>query len=81
MPTDQTIEFDERQFIKAGVPIGRKPTIDLKNNHLQYLVTWYGLSFLSTIFLIVALRKAKRGGVVSQDQLMKEKLKHSRKYM
>ncbi|CAI4038805.1 hypothetical protein SMKI_06G1530 [Saccharomyces mikatae IFO 1815] len=80
-PTDQTIEFDERQFIKAGVPIGRKPTIDLKNNHLQYLVTWYGLSLLSTIFLIVALRKVKRGGVISQDQMIKEKLKHTRKYM
>ncbi|EJS43624.1 shy1p [Saccharomyces arboricola H-6] len=80
-PTDQTIEFNEWQFIKAGVPIGRKPTIDLKNNHLQYLVTWYGLSFLSTIFLVVALKKTKRGGVVSQDQLIKEKLKHTRKYM
>ncbi|KOG99604.1 cytochrome oxidase assembly protein SHY1 [Saccharomyces eubayanus] len=79
--TDQTIEFNEWQFIKAGVPIGRKPTIDLKNNHLQYLVTWYGLSLLSTIFLAVALAKAKKGGVVSQDQLIKDKLKHTRKYM
>ncbi|CAI4062477.1 hypothetical protein SKDZ_07G3570 [Saccharomyces kudriavzevii ZP591] len=80
-PTDQTIEFNEWQFIKAGVPIGRKPTIDLKNNHLQYLVTWYGLSLLSTLFLVVALRKTKKGGVVSQDQLIKEKLKHTKKYM
>ncbi|CAR24358.1 cytochrome oxidase assembly protein SHY1 [Lachancea thermotolerans CBS 6340] len=73
-------EFNEFQFVKSGVPIGKVPKIDLKNNHLQYLVTWYGLSFLSTIFLIVALRR-NRGGAVSQAQLKRDKLKHAKKYM
>lgn len=75
------LEFNEFQFIKAGVPIGRRPTIDLRNNHLQYLVTWYGLSFLSTIFLVIALKKFWRGSVISQAQLRKDKLKQAQKYM
>lgn len=74
-------EFDEYQFVKAGVPIGKQPKIDLRNNHLQYLVTWYGLSLLSTIFLVVALRKYNKSAVISPDQLKNEKLKHAKRYM
>lgn len=74
-------EFTEWQLIQAGVPIGKEPKIDLRNNHLQYLVTWYGLSLLSTIFLIGALKKYRQGSAVSQAQLKKEKLRHAKKYM
>lgn len=74
-------EFDEYQFVKAGVPIGKQPKIDLRNNHLQYLVTWYGLSLLSTIFLVVALRKYSKKGAISPDQLKSDKLRHAKKYM
>lgn len=74
-------EFTEWQFAQAGVPIGKEPKIDLRNNHLQYLVTWYGLAFLSTIFLIVALRKYRKGSAISQAQLKKEKLKHAQRFM
>ncbi|CCD25883.2 cytochrome oxidase assembly protein SHY1 NDAI_0G01070 [Naumovozyma dairenensis CBS 421] len=81
MNDDDTAEFNEFQFIKAGVPIGKKPTIDLRNAHLQYLVTWYGLSLLSTVFLIIAIKKYWKRGVVSPEQLKKDKLKHAKKYM
>ncbi len=78
---DLSTQFTEWQFMKAGVPIGKKPTIDLRNNHLQYLVTWYGLSFMSTIFLVVALRKYWwKGNVVSQMQLKQDKLRHAKRY-
>ncbi|CAL9737536.1 cytochrome oxidase assembly protein Shy1p [Monosporozyma servazzii] len=78
---DMSTQFTEWQFLKAGIPIGKKPAVDLRNNHLQYLVTWYGLSFMSTIFLVVALRKYWwKGNVVSQMQLKKDKLRHARKY-
>lgn len=78
---DLSSQFTEWQFMKAGVPIGKKPTIDLRNNHLQYLVTWYGLSFMSTIFLVVALRKYWwKGNVVSQLQLKQDKLRHAKRY-
>ncbi|GAV52981.1 hypothetical protein ZYGR_0AI02630 [Zygosaccharomyces rouxii] len=74
-------EFTEWQFVQAGVPIGKEPKIDLRNNHLQYLITWYGLASLSTIFLIVALKKYRRGSAISQTQLKKEKLKHAQRFM
>lgn len=81
LPPTAQVELGEWQLAKAGVPIGKKPKIDLKNNHLQYLITWYGLSFLSSIFLLIALRKFRRGGAISQAQLKKEKLKHAQKFM
>lgn len=79
--TPEVADLGEWQMAKAGVPIGKKPKIDLKNNHLQYLITWYGLSFLSTIFLLIALRKYRRGGAVSQAILKKEKLEHAQRNM
>ncbi|CCE63041.1 hypothetical protein TPHA_0D04080 [Tetrapisispora phaffii CBS 4417] len=77
----EVIEFSEEQFRRAGVPIGKLPKIDFKNNHLQYIVTWYGLTFLSSIFLIVALVKMRKGNTASQAALKKEKLNHAKKYM
>lgn len=79
--TDESVEFSEWQFVRAGVPIGKPLKIDLKNNHLQYLVTWYGLSFLSSIFLVVALMKFRGGSAGSQAKMQKDKLRHSQKYM
>ncbi|AMD21938.1 HFR083Wp [Eremothecium sinecaudum] len=76
---DDDLEFNEYQFIKAGVPLGVQAKVTFKNNHLQYLVTWYGLSLLSSIFLIAALRKSG-GSALSQAQIMADKLKHSKKF-
>lgn len=73
-------EFNQYQFVKAGVPLGKAPKIDLKNNHLQYLVTWYGLSFLSSIFLFIALKRG-RGGAITQAQMKQDKLKHAKRFM
>ncbi|SCW02387.1 LAFE_0F05314g1_1 [Lachancea fermentati] len=80
LDNDSNVEFNEYQLVKAGVPIGKTPKIDLKNNHLQYLVTWYGLSFLSSIFLVIALKR-NRSGAVSQSQLKRDKLRHAKKFM
>lgn len=27
--------------IEKGIPVGRPPTIDLRNSHLSYVITWY----------------------------------------
>ena len=79
--SEEGLEFDEMQFVRAGVPIGKRPVVDFRNNHLQYLVTWYGLSFLSTIFLIVALRKYRKGNVLSQAQSIAERERRARRFM
>lgn len=33
------MEFYRRET--AGIPIGRAPEVNLRNNHLQYVFTWY----------------------------------------
>jgi len=42
-----------------GIPIGRAPTIDLRNSHLSYVITWYALSGL-TGFMFTRLLLKKR---------------------
>ncbi|KAG0680402.1 surf-like protein [Pichia californica] len=56
---DTAEEFDPLQFINAGVPLGKIPKVDYKNNHLNYLVTWYSLSVASSVLLIYMFRKGK----------------------
>lgn len=70
---DTSEEFDPLQFINAGVPLGKVPKIDYKNNHLNYLVTWYSLSFASTVLLVYMFKK---GRFLNPTE---EKLKYTKK--
>lgn len=72
---DTAEEFDPNQFISAGVPLGKVPKIDYKNNHMNYLITWFSLSFASTILLAYTLKKGKM--INPKD----EKLLHAKKIM
>ncbi|ODQ45768.1 hypothetical protein PICMEDRAFT_34561 [Pichia membranifaciens NRRL Y-2026] len=72
---DTAEEFDPLQFINAGVPLGKIPKVDYKNNHLNYLVTWYSLSFASTVLLIYMFKKGKFMNPTE------EKLKYTKKIM
>ncbi|KAL3466779.1 SURF1 family-domain-containing protein [Aspergillus heterothallicus] len=40
-----------------GIPIGRAAEVNLKNNHSQYIFTWYGLSLATSIMLWMIVRK------------------------
>ncbi|OJJ84202.1 cytochrome oxidase assembly protein SHY1 [Aspergillus glaucus CBS 516.65] len=40
-----------------GIPIGRAPAVNLRNNHGQYIMTWYGLSFATSVMLFMIIRK------------------------
>lgn len=44
----------------SGFPIGGVTLIDLPNNHLQYVVTWYGLALALAAIAVVSWRKARR---------------------
>ncbi|KAF8641180.1 hypothetical protein AX17_000815 [Amanita inopinata Kibby_2008] len=46
--------------LSKGVPIGRPPTVDLRNSHLSYVVTWYSLSALTSVMFIGLLKKRKK---------------------
>ncbi|KAF2752333.1 SURF1-domain-containing protein [Sporormia fimetaria CBS 119925] len=44
-----------------GIPIGRAPTVNLKNNHTQYIFTWYALSAATAIMFYMVVKKPISG--------------------
>ncbi|EGE09557.1 COX1 assembly protein [Trichophyton equinum CBS 127.97] len=40
-----------------GIPIGRAAEVNLRNNHAQYIFTWYGLSLATAIMLWMVVKK------------------------
>ena len=47
---------------EAGIPIGRPAEVNLRNNHAQYIFTWYALS-AATAAMFFMIAKSPRGGV------------------
>jgi len=43
-----------------GIPIGRPAEVNLRNNHTQYIFTWYALSAATTVMLWMVIRKPPR---------------------
>lgn len=41
----------------AGIPIGRTPEVNIRNNHTQYIFTWYSLSLATSIMLWMVVKK------------------------
>ncbi|KAH9486530.1 Surfeit locus protein 1 [Psilocybe cubensis] len=49
--------------IGKGIPVGRAPTVDLRNSHLSYVITWFSLSGLTAfMFFRVLVNKRKAPG-------------------
>ncbi|KAF8349678.1 mitochondrial protein required for respiration [Amanita rubescens] len=46
--------------LSKGVPIGRPPTVDLRNTHLSYVITWYSLSALTSFMFFRLLKRRKQ---------------------
>ncbi|KAK7188616.1 hypothetical protein DPSP01_005577 [Paraphaeosphaeria sporulosa] len=44
-----------------GIPVGRAPTVNLRNNHTQYIFTWYALSFATSIMFWMVVKKPISG--------------------
>lgn len=66
-------EFTKGQFIRNGVPIGAVPEVNLRNNHLEYMVTWYSLALVSSVLIFFVVRKKKVNP-------LQQKLKHAKKF-
>jgi len=45
--------------LSRGIPVGRAPTIDLRNAHLSYVITWYALSGLTAFMFARVLINRK----------------------
>ncbi|KAG6002486.1 hypothetical protein E4U21_003014 [Claviceps maximensis] len=44
-------------FEARGIPYGRAAEVNLRNNHAQYIFTWYGLSLATAIMLYMVMKK------------------------
>lgn len=67
-------EYQEFEFVKQGVPIAATPKVKFSNNHMQYLVTWFSLSFFSAGLLIWNMRK-KSGGAEKAIEAKRKNMK------
>ncbi|KIY51264.1 SURF1-domain-containing protein [Fistulina hepatica ATCC 64428] len=38
--------------VEHGIPLGRPATVDLRNAHLSYVITWFGLSAFTSFMLV-----------------------------
>ncbi|RDI89704.1 hypothetical protein Vi05172_g742 [Venturia inaequalis] len=53
-------DFLEEQRREArGIPIGRSPEVHLRNNHAQYIFTWYTLSLATAVMLWMVVKKKR----------------------
>ncbi|KAJ5772157.1 hypothetical protein N7520_002686 [Penicillium odoratum] len=43
--------------LAKGMPLGRAAEVNLRNNHAQYIFTWYGLSLATSIMMWMLIRK------------------------
>ncbi|BEJ15364.1 hypothetical protein CspHIS471_0411310 [Cutaneotrichosporon sp. HIS471] len=42
-----------------GVPVGRPPTIELRNQHMTYVITWFSLCAATTVMLGLVIRSGR----------------------
>jgi surfeit locus 1 family protein len=49
--------YQENELIRKGIPVGRSPVVEVRNHHLQYIITWYSLSAATTAMLWVLLKR------------------------
>ncbi|KAJ5884990.1 Surfeit locus 1 [Penicillium taxi] len=54
MVPDLLVTYDRTA---KGIPIGRAAEVNLKNNHAQYIFTWFSLSLATSIMMWMVVRK------------------------
>ncbi|KAF2773904.1 SURF1-domain-containing protein [Teratosphaeria nubilosa] len=59
MKPDLLVTYDRTA---KGVPIGRAPEVNLRNNHTQYIFTWFSLSLATSIMLWMVVKRPPGGG-------------------
>ncbi|KAI1619468.1 SURF1 family-domain-containing protein [Exophiala viscosa] len=55
MTPDLLVSYDREA---KGIPIGRAAEVNLRNNHVQYIFTWYSLSAATALMMWMLLKKA-----------------------
>ena len=54
MTPDLLVSYDREA---KGVPIGRPAEVNLRNNHTQYIFTWFSLSLATSVMLWMVVKK------------------------
>ncbi|KIY69153.1 mitochondrial protein required for respiration [Cylindrobasidium torrendii FP15055 ss-10] len=54
---------DANRKIMHGEPVGRTATVNLRNSHLSYVITWFSLSALTTFMFLRLLRNRSKNNV------------------
>ncbi|KAI9668331.1 MAG: surf-like protein [Trizodia sp. TS-e1964] len=54
MEPDLLMAYDREA---KGIPIGRAAQVNLRNNHTQYIFTWYSLALATSIMLWMVIKK------------------------
>ncbi|KAI1116594.1 SURF1 family protein [Nemania sp. NC0429] len=57
---EQTMEpglMQALEMTSKGIPIGRPAEVNLRNNHAQYIFTWYGLALATSIMFYMVVKK------------------------
>ncbi|KAF2861439.1 putative COX1 assembly protein Shy1 [Piedraia hortae CBS 480.64] len=47
--------------IDKGIPIGRPAEVNLRNNHTQYIFTWFSLSLATSVMLFMVMKQSRGG--------------------
>ncbi|CAK3785409.1 related to SURF1 [Lecanosticta acicola] len=58
MRPDLLLSYDRSA---KGIPIGRPAEVNLRNNHTQYIFTWFSLSFATSIMMWMVIKKPPSG--------------------
>ena len=62
LPAERVLPFfldADSTPVPGGLPKGGVTQIDLPNNHLQYVITWYGLAFALVAVALAGLVRRK----------------------
>lgn len=76
--TDTTLQYQEFEFVEQGVPLAAIPKVNFTNNHMQYLITWFGISIASTALLFWTFYKKR--STASAEKVLDAKRKDMKKH-
>ncbi|KAJ1961895.1 surf-like protein [Dispira parvispora] len=54
---DPKSTYPSKMLISKGIPLGRQATVEIRNNHLEYVVTWYALAAATAVMFGLLVRR------------------------
>lgn len=56
--TEEFYLLDGNRKVPGGFPVGHQWTLDIRNDHLQYAITWYALALALLVIFVLYHRKS-----------------------